>query len=151
MTREEMMSVMVEEVMGLSSYLSNHDYKNACDDAARETGFSFPVSTDFQIYWNKTRAKRHLFFYLMTGSAHKFKYEQINLQQRFEHYQQIIKDMDRQYYQAKQEYYLEFSGATAVNVFGTKIDAGFQYDPITGRDTTYSYENDTIITPSEND
>jgi len=152
MTRSEMMALLKEEVKGLSSYLDPQDYMHACDDAARETGFTFPVATDFTIFWNKARAKRHLFFYLLTESAHKFKYEQINLQQRFEHYDTIIRRMDRDYYNAKQEYYIEFSGASLVNVFGTKIDAGFQYDPITGRETTYDDSvNDTILTPTEND
>jgi hypothetical protein len=59
--------------------------------------------------------------------------------------------MDYQYNAALEEYYLEFSGASNVNIFGTKIDAGFQYDPLTGRDTTYNDTNVTILTPTEND
>jgi hypothetical protein len=59
--------------------------------------------------------------------------------------------MDWRYGKAKDEYYLEFAGASAVNVLGTKIDAGFQYDPLTGRDTTYDDTNITVLTPTEND
>ena len=59
--------------------------------------------------------------------------------------------MDWRYGKAKDEYYLEFSGASEVNVFGTKIDAGFQYDPVTGRDTTYDDGNVTVLTPTETD
>jgi hypothetical protein len=130
--------------------MDNADYRNACDDASRETGFSFPVTSDFQINWVKARAKRHLFFYLLSESAHKFKYEQINLQHRFEHYRRLVRDMDYLYDRALEDYYLEFSGASSVNVFGTKIDAGFQYSS-TGVDTTYDDDNVTILTPTESD
>jgi len=150
MTREEMASQLEQEVKGLTTYLDSADYYNACDDASRETGFSFPVSSDLQILWIKNRAKRHLFFYLLTESAHKFKYEQINLQHRFEHYFKIIERMDEQYEIAKDENALEFSGASAVNMFGTKMDAGFQYDS-TGRDTTYNISNQVVLAPTEND
>ena len=150
MTRAEMESLIEQEVKGLTSYLDAPDFTNACNDAAIETGFSFPTSSDFQVRWLKERAKRHLFFYLLTESAHKFKYEQINLQHRFEHYRKIVRDMDWRYDKAKDEFYLEFSGASSVNAFGTKIDAGFQYDYV-GRDTTYDDDNRTILTPTEND
>jgi len=151
MNRSEMESLIEQEVKGLTNYLDGPDYTNACNDAARETGFSFPTSSDFQVQWLKERSKRHLFFYLLTESAHKFKYEQINLQHRFDHYRKIVRDMDWRYDKAKDEFYLEFAGATAINVFGTKIDAGFQYDAVTGRETTYNDDNVTILTPTEND
>jgi len=151
MTKDQLIVRLEQEVKGLTSYLDSIDYRNAVEDASMETGFSFPVSTDFSIYWVKYRAKRHLFFYLLTESAHKFKYEQINLQHRFEHYKVIIERMDKEYDAVLENSYLEFSGASNVNVFGTKIDAGFQYDPLTGRDTTYDSSNETILTPTEND
>ena len=151
MTKAEMALQLEQEVKGLTKYLDPVDYTNACNDAAMDTGFSFPTSTDFQTYWNKTRAKRHIFFYLLSESAHKFKYEQINLQHRFEHYRKLVDDMDAKYELAKEESYLEFSGASEVNIFGTKIDAGFQYDPLTGRDTTYNDNNATVLSPTEDD
>ena len=150
MTREELAGKIEEEVKGLSTYLDPAHYLNACDDAIRETGFSFPISTDFQIRWAKERAKRHLFFYLYTESAHKFKYEQINLQQRFEHYRSIIGAMDRAYDKAKEEFWTDFAGVSDVNRFGTLMRAGFQYDN-KGRDTTYDSTNKVNIHPTEND
>jgi hypothetical protein len=151
LTKSQLMTKLEQEVKGLTSYLDSDDYSNASDDASRETGFSFPVSDGFQTYWIKTRAKRHLFFYLLSESAHKFKYEQINLQHRFEHYRDIIKYMDEQYALALEEYALEFAGATGINALGTKIDAGFAYEPQTGRDQTYDDDNVTILSPTEND
>ena len=77
LTKNQMMTLLEKEVKGLTSYLDSDDYSNACDDASRETGFTFPVADGFQTLWMKSRAKRHIFFYLLTESAHKFKYEQI--------------------------------------------------------------------------
>jgi len=150
-TKSQMVSKLEQEVKGLTNYLDSDDYSNAVDDASRETGFSFPVTEGFQTLWVKTRAKRHLFFYLLTESAHKFKYEQINLQHRFDHYRNIVDYMDKQYAEALEEYALEFAGASGVNALGTKIDAWFSYEPQTGRDLTYSDENVTVLSPTEND
>jgi hypothetical protein len=149
--KNAMITLLEQEVKGLTSYLDGDDYSNACDDASRETGWSFPVADGFQTYWVKTRAKRHLFFYLMTESAHKFKFEAINLQHRFEHYKSIIEFMDKQFEEAKEEYAADFTGASAVNLFGTKIDAGFRYEPETGRDQTYDSDTLTNFSPTSSD
>ena len=151
LNKQQMMTLLEKEVKGLTSYLDSDDYSNACDDASRETGFSYPVAEGFNTLWMKSRAKRHIFFYLLTESAHKFKYEQINLQHRFEHYREIIKYMDKQYAEALEEFAFEFAGVSAVNVLGTKIDAGFAYETQTGRDRTYDNDNLTILSPKETD
>lgn len=147
MTQAEMEEKLEEEVKGLSTYLEGDDYTNACNDASRETGWSFPVTTNFKIQWMKDRAKRHLFFYLFSESAHKFKYEQINLQHRFEHYKIIIEKMDTDFKEALDANPQEFAGAEDYEMFGTKADAGFQYDPVTGKDTTYDDDNKIVFTP----
>ena len=151
LTKSQMATLLEQEVKGLTSYLDSDDYSNACDDASRETGFSYPVADGFQTLWVKSRAKRHIFFYLLTESAHKFKYEQINLQHRFEHYRDIIKYMDEQWVIAQEENALELAGVDAVNALGTKIDAGFAYETQTGRDRTYDDDNVTILSPKETD
>lgn len=140
MTKDEMIDLLPLEVKGLSSYLVDDDYSNACDDAERETGWAFPVTTDFRILWTKNRAKRYLFFYLMTESAHKFKYEQISLNQRFEHYFSIIKQMDVDFEKVQNDHPEEFITTDSYLLFGTKIDAGFAYDEI-GNDTTFLADN----------
>ena len=151
LSKQAMVTLIEQEVKGLTSYLDSTDYNNACDDASRETGFSYPVADGFATYWVKTRAKRHIFFYLMTESAHKFKYEQINLQHRFEHYREIIKYMDQQWTDAQEEFATELAGVSAINALGSKIDAGFAYESQTGRDMTYRDDNVSIISPAEND
>ena len=140
MTRDEMLLLLPAEVRGLNNYLTAEDYSNACDDAARETGWSFPVTDDFQILWMKNRAKRHLFFYLLSESAHKFKYEGISLNQRFDHYLALTKQMDADFEKAQETNPEEFMTGDSYLLFGTKIDAGFSYDEI-GEDTTFFDDN----------
>jgi len=148
MTEAELLVKLEEEVKSLTSYLDPIDYQNAIADAQRETGFVLPNANATEILWLKVRAKRFIFFYLMTESAHKFKVKQYSLHQRFEHYRDIIKLMDQEYKE-----FLEasaFTPATGFEAFGTKVDAGFQYEPQTGRDTTYRDDNVVIHRPDEN-
>lgn len=147
MTQSEMEEKLEEEVKSLSTYLDGDDYTNACNDASMETGWAFPVSTNFKTLWMKQRAKRHLFFYLFSESAHKFKYEQINLNQRFDHYKIIIETMDKSFADALEANPQEFADVDAYELFGTSASAGFQYDPITGKDTTYDDDNKVVFTP----
>lgn len=147
MTQVEMEEKLEEEVKGLSAYLEGDDYTNACNDAARETDWPFPVITNFKILWMKNRAKRHLFFYLYSESAYKFKYEQINLNQRFDHLDKVLKRMDEDFVAAMEANPEEFAGVDSFELFGTSASAGFQYDPITGKDITYNEANKVVFTP----
>lgn len=150
MTKDEFRALLKEEVKGLTAYLTDPiDYDNALDDAARDTGWAYPVSGDTKIKWQKQRAKRHVFFYLLSESAHKFKYKQINLQNRFFHYKQLIDTMDKNWKDAQEELLIELSGADEYELFGTKIDAGFSSEHKTGRDTTYDADQIVIHTPNE--
>ena len=151
LTKPELVVLLEEEVKGLTQYLDSTDYSNASDDASRDTGWSFPTTSDFQDLWIKQRAKRFLFFYLLTESAHKFKIKQINLQHRWEHYKATIELMDRAWFYAKTEHPEEFIGSlNPAHLFGTKIDAGFSSD-IVGNDTTYLDDNEVQFTPKETD
>jgi hypothetical protein len=141
-------TLIQEEVRSLDDYLELVDYENALNDAMRETGWTLPTTTDFRIHWLKMRAKRHLFFYLATESARKFKVKQFSLDQRFKHYMLLIKDMDEKFEAAKEEHPEEFTNAESYALFGSKIDAGFSYDQF-GNDTTYDVEQEVIITPSD--
>lgn len=159
LSKADFTDLLIEEVKGLADYLITVDYSNALDDASRDTGWSFPVSTDFKTLWMKNRAKRYLYFYLLTESAHKFKIKQISLQHRFDHYYGIIYGqngkggMDAEWLAIKEEYPEEFlpTGVDLSHMFGTKIDAGFQYEPQTGIDTTYTDDNEVIFKPTEDD
>ena len=150
MTKAEMVTQLEQEVKGLTSYLDNPtDYNNACDDAARATGWAFPVSGDFKILWQKERAKRYLFWYLLTESAIKFQYKQIKLDQRFQHFKDIIESMDSAFAIAQEENAFEFAGVESYAQFGHKIDAGFATQPQTGVDITYDPDQVVIISPND--
>jgi hypothetical protein len=151
MTKDEMITLVQQELKNLSNKLEADDFTNACDDAARDTGWGFPVTGDVKIFWQKQRVKRHLFFMLLTESLPQFKVNQINLQHRFEHYSKIIEKMDEDFKVAKSENIAEFAGVSEAHLFGTQISAGFKYESQTGKDLTYSKSNEVIITPNEND
>ena len=152
MTQDELVEQLKEEVKGLSSSLSDPtDYDNAVDDAEREIGWTLPQTTDFHIFWLKERAKRHLLFYLLTESAKKFKIQDINLQHRFQHYKALIEKMDKSFESVQESRPEEFANVSAFKMFGTKIDAGFQYEPLTGREFTYDVGNVVIHKPDETD
>ena len=148
MIRGDLVEVVMQEVKGLTSQFEEEDWENAVDDALSESGWSFPVTNALKIAWLKKRTKRHLFFMLMSESAHKFKFKQYNLQHRFLHYSRLIKDMDNEWDEFLNSEMLYVDGAPGA--FSSKIDAGFQYDEL-GRDTTYSDENKVIIAPNETD
>ena len=150
MTKDEMVVRLQQEVKGLTSSLADVDYDNAIDAAQRDTGWALPQTVDFNIKWLIERSKRHLFFFLLSESASKFRFKAIHLQHKFEHYRLLIADMDKRFTAAQEEFAFEFAGVSSYELAGTKIDAGFSYDPLTGRDTTYDAENQVMIHPNEN-
>lgn len=149
MSKQNLIFRLQEEVKNLTNYLATEDYENASDDAINEFESSFPVSGQLIEYWVKKRAKRHLFFYLLTESAHKFKFEQINLQHRFDHYKVLIEYEDEQFLAFMEERPDLFAGVDSFQMFGTKIDAGFAY---TGSGVDITYNNDQLVEfdPKEN-
>lgn len=135
---------------GLSSSLVDADYSNAIDQAERDTGWSMPQTAAFNLKWMIERSKRHLFFFLLSEAASKFRFKEIHLQQRFEHYRELIDKMDKDFEKAQDEYAFEFAGVSAYQQFGHKVDSGFSYEPQTGRDYTFDDENIVLIHPNEN-
>ena len=145
MTRDELIGIVSGEIKGLSEHLVSIDYTNAANDAERETGFSFPVTVADHIFWLKRRTKRHLFFMLASEAAYKFKFEQINLQHRFQHLFKLVEKEDEAF-EAEELVLLD----SATQIFGHKIDAGFSQDQY-GRDTTYDDDNLVAIHPEESE
>ena len=148
MTQAELITLVTEELKGLSSQFVAADYENASDDAARET-WAFPQTTDFRIKWLKERTKRHLFSYLLDQSLHKFKYKNINLGDRFKNLSKRVADMDAAFEKIKEEEIHEFADVDSFNMFPFQIDSGFATESQTGRDITYDDEQEVIITPNE--
>lgn len=148
MTKQQMQDLIKIEVMNIADKVDLDDYRSACDDASRETGWSFPVSGDFKIHWMKERAKRHLFFYLLTQHAKDYKFEKNEMQQRFSNFLKLVEFMDAAYENIQKQRPDQFTNASVYELFGTKIDAGFKYNSV-GKDITYSSDNEVIATPNE--
>jgi len=148
MTKDELIGIVSGEVKGLATHFVSNDYTQAANDAERETGFSFPVTNGDAIVWLKRRTKRHLFYMLASESAYKFKFEQINLQHRFQHLFKLVETEDAAFAEAAED--LILADGTAAQMFGHKIDAGFSQDQF-GRDTTYEYDNLVAIHPLESE
>jgi hypothetical protein len=150
-TRSEAITTLKQKVKGLNKYLVQDDYENAVTDALNELSLSWPVSDGFMTLWHAKRAVRHCMSYLLNESAHKFKFEQINLQHRFDNYLRALQHMDREFSEALEMFPDLFADVEPFRVFGTKIDAGFVYDPQTGVDRTYEDSMEVIFSPEEND
>ncbi|MDY0324785.1 MAG: hypothetical protein RBQ87_01260 [Candidatus Cloacimonadaceae bacterium] len=114
------------------------DLAEACDDAAADTGWLFPIlDTDmFKIKWIKQRARRHCYFKLMALAARKFKVEQLSLNQRFDHYEKLVTRLDTEFNEAIENNPEKFSDVDAYKMFGTIAGTGFIYDDL-GRDRSY--------------
>ena len=146
MTRDEMIIVLKRELMDLSSKFDDDNYGDAIDAAQMDCGWSLPQTEDFKVKWLKERGKRHLYSFLIAPSANKFQFEQIHLEDRFDHYLKLIQYMDGLFEKAFAEELL-FADVDGYELFGHKIDAGFQYEPETGKDLTYTENNKVIINP----
>jgi hypothetical protein len=150
MTESELIAEVQTEIKGLSSNYDVSDYAAAVDNAERDTGFTLPVSTAFQIKWVKERVKRHLFFALWVQSSTGFKFKQINLQQKFEQLGKLVEKMDADFEKAQEDYSYEFAQVSASQYFGHKVDAGFAYDEL-GRDITYDDDQLVNVSPSDSE
>ena len=145
MTSSEIVETLKIEIKGLSDAFVPDDYLKAIEAADRDTGWSAPYAGSFKEKWTLLRAKRHLFFAMLSESAHKFKYKQINLQHRFDHYRELVKDLEEAWVLAQEEHPAEFAGVEAYEMFGQKVDAGFATEPHTGQDLTYDEDQLVII------
>lgn len=152
MTKDELREILQRETMSLADEFDSEDFDSAISDAEMETGWSLPQTTSFRILWLKKRSKRHLYSNYMEGElAGDFQYKQIHLEQPFEHFVKLIDRMDKEFEKAIEQNITEFANVDTFKLFGTKVDAGFSYEPETGRDLTFSSDNEVIITPGDSD
>ena len=136
---------LIIELKGLAANFGNDDYMTAFLNATSDTGWSLPITDTllFRRQWFKERAKRWLFYMLLTEKAESFKVNQLNMQQEFEHLGELVEKMDAAFQAVKEEYPNEFSAANPASApedtykyFGQVAGAGFKYDSF-GNDTTY--------------
>jgi hypothetical protein len=100
-------------------------------------GWSLPQTDPTRIFWLTKRALRHACYILWVASAQKFKYKQVNLQHRFDHYSKLIESMDKELSDAIGSSPSLFSSIDSYKQFGTALNAGFVYDQM-GQDITYT-------------
>ncbi len=121
----------------------DHDVAYAVGSAILELDLSFPLSNRTLEFWAFERGKRHAYDIIRSSAAKKFRYKQIHMQQRFEHFSVMIDKMDADYM-----YALETDSVLMNHVgilsgrgekFFTYIRAGFVYDQF-GNDVTYEQE-----------
>ena len=142
MTEAELVTRLTAEVKGLSAKLVSTDYTNAIANAKDELGWALPNTDTYQLTWLRKRAKRHLVEFLLTESASKYKFEDANLQQKFDNFRRLLRDWDAEFAAEIEARTDIFSGVDSYQLFGTKIDAGFAYD-IAGNDITY--DDDMLV------
>lgn len=144
MTEDEIIDALkVGRLKGLTSLFTDDELVEVVRTTERETGWPVPVTGDARITWFMRRATRHALYLLLVMNANKFKYKQINLNQRFEHYLKLIEMEDAAWLNA------ELPTDTAedrIALFGHVASAGFAYDGL-GRDITYMPGNRVIINP----
>jgi len=136
-TIDDVVEVLTISLSTAASLLSEEGLEAAVNDALTELGWSLPITEPKQIMWVSRRALRHACYILWVASAQKFKYKQVNLQQRFEHYEKLIKHMDAEFAAALSDDMSTFITVDVYRLFGTAVGPGFVYDTI-GRDLTYS-------------
>lgn len=118
----------------LSSYLDSPQIEFAANQALDELEWSFPIDSGSKKYWAVQRAKRHAMDLLKTSAAYKFKYKQINLNQRFDHLDRQIQQMDKDFKEAMKNDITLF-GVDPHKIYGTYLGNGYVYDQY-GNDIT---------------
>jgi hypothetical protein len=136
--KDEAISVLSISMSTAASALTSDGLSAAVDAATSELNWSFPISDSKKCLWLIKRATRHACFILWLASAQKFKYKQVNLQHRFDHYEKLIKYMDTEYEIALTSESTMFANVEPYKLFGTVVGAGFHYDSI-GNDITSAY------------
>jgi hypothetical protein len=134
---DDVIELLIIQMSTSASALSTEGQESAVNTAMAELGWSFPVSDKDKCLWIAKRSLRHACYILWVASAQKFKYKQVNLQNRFEHYEKLLKNMDAEYETALSSQSNVFASVESYKLFGTALNAGFVYDYM-GRDLTYS-------------
>jgi hypothetical protein len=136
---DDLTDILKIQLSSLATLVTTDGYELVGNQAEQELGWSYPMTDPAQLFWMVKRGTRHALNLLRIASANRFKYKQVNLQNRFEHFQKLIEEMDKEFLEAMASDVSLFSGVDTYKMFGTKIDAGFSYS-VDGTDTTYDYD-----------
>jgi hypothetical protein len=116
------------ELGSLASKVSVDAFEAASNKVYNEVQWAYPISDPFKVFWALERGKRHLIQIFLIESAHKFKYKQIHLNQRFDHYLLLIKKMDEDFLLAIEENPEAFPTPAGGVPFPAYIANTFTYD-----------------------
>lgn len=133
MDKSDVIAALKVAIKDIADLFEDSELEQAVDIASWECGWSLPVTKNFRCYWIIERAKRACVSMMCFATAHKFKFKQINLNQRFEHYHAMLKQMDQEFAVAKKEHADEFlSSVIADMALEDKIAALGYYVPNRG-------------------
>jgi hypothetical protein len=116
------------ELGGLAAKVAVDAFESASDKVIAEVQWNYPIIDPFKTYWFMERGKRHIIQIFMIESAHKFKYKQIHLNQRFDHYLLMLKKMDEDFLRAIEENPEVFPASSGGVPFSYYIANTFTYD-----------------------
>ena len=135
LTTDDLVSY-VKNLMGASyNVVSSNGFEQAIQQALNELKWILPCTDAQKGYWIIERSRRHVIYVLLVESAHKFRFKEIHLHNRFAHYFQLIKMMDDQFAKAIETNPMLFDCDTYEH-FGSYLTTGFVYD-FYGQDHTY--------------
>jgi len=123
----EFIDVIKKSLGSSSSLLEPEEFEFAATQALNELDWGYPISDRKKEFWCTQRGKRHALDLLRVVSAHRFKYKQMSLGQRFEHYETMIEKLDQDFEKAlnSDPVLLDIS---LENTFGVYLENGFLYD-----------------------
>ena len=114
--------------------LSEEEFDFAVSQAQNEMRLKFPIVDGKRQLWGIERSKRHALDLLRIQSAHRFKYKQLSLNDRFNHYDRMIKDMDEKFEHAMNSD-PDLWDIAPEGMLGFYVDNGFVYNKY-GEDMT---------------
>jgi len=113
----------IETALGSSANLLTEMGKElAAERANLELGCTYPISKPVFQIWAIERGKRHAIDILRVEAAHRFKYKQLSLNNRFQHYNALIEALDKEFEEAMMELMIQGGKLTFY------IESGFVYD-----------------------
>lgn len=126
-TSDQLVSEVTISLGSSSELIGAEGYEFAVSQALNELGWSFPVDGK-KAYWAVQRTKRHCLDILRTQSAHKFRYKDLSLNHRFNHYNAMIEDLDKKFEKALDTDPDLLDVADMFKVFGTYVENGIVVD-----------------------
>lgn len=126
-TSEQLISEVKLSLGSSSELIGAEGYEFVVSQALNELGWSLPVDGK-KAYWAVQRGKRHCLDILRTQSAHKFRYKDLSLNHRFNHYNAMVENLDKKFEKALDTDPDLLDIADMFRVFGTYVENGFVYD-----------------------